>query len=433
VTRKKLFALACLAGAVLLLVLAGSAAAGDEMLNGQALYQDVVTYASHSPHRAGTPGDLATSEWIAGELKKAGLETQVQPWKVRRFLNPTATLQIADKNVDCFPFWYPKSTSPRPVSAPLLLLTKTTQDKEMKGRIVFAPARVVGAALYYNGINSVAERCAKAGAVGLAVVAGSQSRELAAINAREPYHQTPLPLPSVIVGLKDQERLQKAAEEGQTATLLLTGQDETEGKAMNVVGKLKRGPRWIVVTTPTSGWFTCAGERGPGVALFLALARWAGQSDSQMSYLFLSNSGHELDNMGAHFTMDAHAPPIQDVACWIHLGASIATREWQRTKQGLQPLPEVNQHLNLAGTEDLMPILRAAFADVPGYSPRSTGRIAGELRHFMAAGYRVFGFFGGHAYFHTRMDTPATTDPALLEPVGRALVRVIRQVEATEK
>ena len=423
---------ACLAGAALVMVSVQPATAGDEMLKGETLYQDVVTYASRSPHRTGTPGDLGTSEWIAGELKKAGFETQLQTWKVRQFLNPVSTLKIGADEVDCFPFWYPKATGAQPVAAPLVLLSKTAADEELRGRIVFVPAKIVGAAVYYEGINPVAERCAKAGAVGLAAVVGSLSGELAAINANEPYHQKPLPLPAVIVAMKDQERIEKAAQEGRTASLLITGQDNAEAKAENVAGTLKRGKRWIVVTTPTSGWFTCAGERGPGVALFLALARWAAQSGSTLSYLFLSNSGHELDNMGAHFTLDAYAPPSKDVACWIHLGASIATREWQKTDQGLKPLPDVNKNLSLAGTEDLMPLLKPAFQNVPGYAPRSQGPIAGELRHFVSAGYRVFGFFGGHAYFHTMMDTPATTNPALLEPVGRALVEVIRQVEAQE-
>jgi hypothetical protein len=195
---------ACLAGAAFL-ASGRPAAAGDEMLKGEALFRDVVAYASHAPHRTATPGDRATSEWIAGELKKAGLETELQTWKVRQFLDPVSTLKIGADAVNGFPFWYPRATGPQPVSAPLVLLSKTSADEDLKGRIVFAPAKIVGAALYFDGINPMAERCAKAGAVGLAAVAGSLSGELAAINAREPYHQKPLPLPAVIVATKDQE------------------------------------------------------------------------------------------------------------------------------------------------------------------------------------------------------------------------------------
>jgi hypothetical protein len=143
----------------------------------------------------------------------------------------------------------------------------------------------------------------------------------------------------------------------------------------------------------------------------------------------MGNSGHELDNIGAHHTLDKYAPAAEDVACWIHLGASIATRDWEKTESGYQPSDKVNPSLNLVGTEDLMPVLMAAFTNVPGYKPRSKGRVAGELRHFMSAGYRAFGFFGGHRYFHTRLDTPETTGPEFLEPVARALVQVIQNLE----
>jgi hypothetical protein len=67
---------------------------------------------------------------------------------------------------------------------------------------------------------------------------------------------------------------------------------------------------------------------------------------------------------------------------------------------------------------------------VPEYTPRSGGFIAGELQHFIEAGYRAFGFFGGHHFFHTPHDTPATTEPAFLERVASALVDVVEKVEA---
>ena len=100
------------------------------------------------------------------------------------------------------------------------------------------------------------------------------------------------------------------------------GRDDAEAKSSNVVAKLVRGDKWIVVTTPLSGWFTCAGERGPGVALFLGLARWAAERSGDHSLMFLGNTGHELDQVGAHHTLESNAPSTGDVSMWIHLGAS---------------------------------------------------------------------------------------------------------------
>ncbi len=402
-------------------------------MQGEQLFADVVKYAEMSPHLTGTKGDVATSRWMADGLKKAGLTVELQPWTLRQFFLKECSLEVNGQKVEAYPFWYPRTTGSEPVKAPLVVFTKKTKPEELAGRIVFVAYKTIGPGVYGNGINKFAEDAAKAGAKGLIVSVGSLSAEIVAINARDPYHQKPLPIPSVIISLKSEKAVAKAASEGAVASLIINGEDKTGVTAFNVVGTLKRGNKWIVVTTPTSGWFECAAERGPGVALFLELARWAAKSDSQYSYLFLGNSGHELDNIGAHYTLNKYAPSVEDVASWIHLGASISARNWVRKDGKLQPLPVLYPRLSLVGVESLMPILTSAFKDVKGFKPRSGGRIAGELRHFMKAGYRVFGFFGGHPFFHTQFDTPASTEPALLEPVGKALVEVIKAVEAEGK
>jgi hypothetical protein len=84
---------------------------------------------------------------------------------------------------------------------------------------------------------------------------------------------------------------------------------------------------------------------------------------------------------------------------------------------------------HIVGTPDLLPLLQSAFKEVAGPTPRSGGPVFGELRHFIDAGYQTFGFFGGHHYFHTRQDTPATTEPKFLEAVGGALERIISELD----
>ena len=151
-----------------------------------------------------------------------------------------------------------------------------------------------------------------------------------------------------------------------------------------------------------------------------------------MSFMFIANSGHELDNAGAHASLETRAPTVNDVECWIHLGASIATRKWEAQEGGFKPLPEVETVGNIVGTPDLLPLLQRAFKGVAGPVPRTGEPILGELRHFIDAGYRSFGFFGGHHYFHTRQDTPGTTGPEFLEAVGRGLARVISELDAED-
>lgn len=409
----------------ILILYPGAVVAGNDPLSGEAIYADVVYYAEMSPHNTASQGDVATSRWLERELKAAGYKTELQKWKLRQFFPEKTELKVGDKLIKAFPFWYPKSTGNEPVAAPLVAYGRKTDSAAYKGAIVYVSSRIASVAIYGKGVNKWADKLHAAGAKGLVMGVVASSRELTAINARTPYHQSPLPIPCVIISMKDEKQVAAAAKEGHTAKITIQGKDVPEAEAFNVVGRIDRGDKWLVVTTPTSGWFNCAGERGPGVALFLALARWAVKADLPYSLLFLGNSGHELDNIGAHHTMDKYAPTTDDVALWVHLGASIATRQWKRGEDGPIPLEVVNKGLNLAGTKDLMPYLESAFKNVPGYKPRFEGRIAGELRHFMKAGYRAFGFFGGHFYFHTELDTPRTTEPKLLEPVARALADVL--------
>ena len=98
--------------------------------------------------------------------------------------------------------------------------------------------------------------------------------------------QEPQPIPTLFVAPKDDVALGIAALTGSQVRMTIHGEDrrgEDAVLAHNVVARIERGPRWIVVTTPISGWFGCGGERGPGVALFLGLARWIGRQESDLS------------------------------------------------------------------------------------------------------------------------------------------------------
>lgn len=428
----------------LLLAFAMCGLAADP-LAGDALYQDVITYTAlagtrppitlaiapngylEDTHQTGGTADLATANWLAGELERAGLAAEKQPWTFRRWDVERAEflLTVDGRNIDTFPFWFPKNTGVTPVRAPLAVFDALDKTAGLAGKIAFVPSSAAGRALHSTGINAWAEAASKAGALGLIAVGLSESGDLAAINGVAPYTQTPLPVPSLIIATRDESNLRAAADAAKSASILINGDDIEDATAFNVIGKLSRGPKWIVVTTPFSGWFTCAGERGPGVALWLALARWAAESKSPHSFLFIANSGHELDFLGARHALDHYALPVADVACWIHLGASIATRAWE-IRDGVSIALDAPQTTgNLVTVPALETRVRAAFADVPFLAPRSSGPVAGELQHFIEAGYPAMGFFGGHHYFHTRRDLPKTTAPEFLGPVARSLVKLI--------
>src|SRR4029450_2643853 len=91
-------------------------------------------------------------------------------------------------------------------------------------------------------------------------------------------------------------------------------------QAENLVARFGSGADApLVITTPLTGWFTCAGERGTGIAVALELARELGSS---MPVVVIATTGHALENYGTRQQLEAglgFAPRAV-----IHIGASLA-------------------------------------------------------------------------------------------------------------
>ena len=214
-------------------------------------------------------------------------------------------------------------------------------------------------------------------------------------------------------------------------TLRLIGRMDEAATGANVMGRLIRreDSDWIVVSTPASGWFTCGGERGPGIAILLALAEWASARRGNVNYLFVANSGHELDFLGARLLHDAHlAPPPERTRAWLHLGASIATPPWRHVDGVLRPSDQVTTG-TLQATAALAPIMRRAFADLPMYTLRTDTQI-GEFRDLAQHGYRGVGVVGGSdPWFHVERDDPSAVSAVTLAAVSRDAAAALEEIE----
>src|SRR5690606_29570670 len=134
------------------------------------------------------------------------------------------------------------------------------------------------------------------------------------------------PVPVLVTGAKNAARLRELAKAGGSARLVIEGDDRRDVTATNVVGTIGNGDRTVVVSTPQSGWFNCGVERGTGIALFLRLAEAAAADTRGHRWVFVSTSGHERDNTGAHYFLEERAPAPADTCVWLHLGASIAAK-----------------------------------------------------------------------------------------------------------
>ncbi len=388
-----------------------------DVLSGERLYADVETYAGFGHHRTGGEGDRATTDWLSKKMAQAGYNVLWDTISFTRFDLESARLEVSGETLDCLPFWFPTVTE-KPVTAPLAVF-----DPEAPGDLTGKIGVIAGPANQWRfDPTDWAITAASHGAAALAVIMPHPSGHVAAQNTRAPFNQIPRSIPVMNVAQQHKKRLLKAAGAGETATLEIAGSTDLNARTENLVATLKRGPEWIVISTPLTGWYTCGGERGPGVALFLGLARWLAEEDLPYSLMFLGNAGHELDQIGATDALDKNAPDPDDVKVWIHLGASIATRDVDIGADGEEMLLDgANTYGNLVSTETLLPAVTSAFMGVDFLAPRSTAPINGELKKYMDAGYPAFGLFGACPRFHTAYDAADSTSPELLEQVADAL------------
>jgi hypothetical protein len=185
----------------------------------------------------------------------------------------------------------------------------------------------------------------------------------------------------------------------------------------------------LIISTPRSGWFTCTGERGPGVAIWLALARWAAARRDGPNITLLCTSGHEFENSGGAAFLQHLAPRNTKTALWVHLGANAATRDWQEMGAAPAiPLPSADPQRYLMATADLASSAGVAFAGQPGLEViHPTGRgAAGELTHILSAGYpSVIGVFGGHRFHHAPSDGLQCVSVPLIVSAAEGFQRVI--------
>ena len=444
--RKLLYGAGCLAGSVLLgenalgalkrkrrrkLAAKSRRPTSVGPLSGEKLFDDVISYYNLGEHRTATDVDLRTSGWLVEQLRAAGLRATTQSFSLRQFSIKQTRLTIDENSIRAFPLWFPVATGQNPRTAELAFLDTTAGNRSLRDKVALAtfPASA-GGAMQEGSIHSrIVHAAANAGATAVVAITESATKEIVALNS--PAGSAPWPIPVVVVGQRDEAALTAALRSNTRIKLLLDGEDQSDARARNVIARAEHGKDLIVVSTPQSGWFRCAGERGPGIALFLGLARWASRRTSGSSFLFISSSGHELGGLGMKAFLNQLAPGPERVLCWIHLGAGIATYRWDETPTGLRRLKEADPNRLLMARSDLIPDLTSTFSGLTGLAP-ANDRAVGEYGLMLKAGYRVFGIAAAHRFHHTPADSPVTTGPEILEPVGRSLIRTIEALESAK-
>jgi len=371
---------------------------------GARLYDVVREYAAlGAHHRTGTAEDARTLDWFEERLRALGASVERQPWSFDRY-DAEWSVAIDGEEVAALPLFY-----------------EGTGDVESTAPQT-AAVGAVAAGSFPTWAAIVAD--ARAARAPLAVVATeSPSGRLVAPN-RSPAH-APAGLPALLVAGEHGGRLRAGRLRARLAARIVAG------RTSNVIGRIGAGPDRdrVLLTTPLSGWFRCAGERGTGIAVMLAVAeRLAAEG---VPLLVNGNSGHELVDLGAHHLAETK-PAARAI---VHVGASVAAGE--RAGEGLRLADGVTVRACVPGAASALAEVFAPLGKVPLVIGDAEGRRpeswVGEARVWCALGRPLLSMAGGFSLFHTPEDVAEhATAPDLLERVYEATVRAARVVaEAT--
>jgi hypothetical protein len=370
-------------------------------------------YRSLGEHRSGTNADHATAQWLKAELQARGVESELQEWPLQVFELRRSEIQADEDTLEAFPFWYPNPTGSAGIEGPLVDFSDGLQAPADNPVALYRLPP--GQFEFHFDVAPVLSSLAEKGAKAAIVVLDHPLKAVSAQNANKPHHQTALPLPALIASESDAEKLLELASGNSDVRVVLDGTSR-DGTAHNILGWLDRGlDRWIIVSTPVSGWFEVSNERGPGIALWLELARWAADENIEANFLFAGLSGHELGKMGMDALVDsARLPPPPAVCLWLHLGSGIAVQT---------PLLAA-----VSSATALEEATRSALVGPTGmsYWPEQKMPKGSEQYVAMQLGYPVVGLFGADPAIHTRLDQAPRIDQAEYRRVLTALQQLIR-------
>lgn len=351
-------------------------------MQGTDLYALVERYHGFGIHRAGTDADRATVDWYTDELEQRGLIVERLPVAFDRYVFDSS-LTADGQPIGHLPLSY-----------------------EWTGSIDTTDIEVVLADPHAGGRDDdLADALGRRGDA-LVIATAHAEGSLVALN-RDPEDRGGHP--TVLIAGRDHERLVSASarhlrlsariEPAQTTNLFAhrPGVDPTDA---------------LMLTTPLTGWFGCAGERGTGVAVLLDLV----ERLVDRPIVVLATGAHELGYLGVAQWVAANPPRPRAI---VHVGASIAVDTVG--DDGIRQLVPTRLAMTDRSGDAADAIGRALEPAAFHYRP-DTDAWLGESEVFCTLDVPMISFTGSGADFHTPEDTPErATSPESLATVAAAI------------
>jgi hypothetical protein len=223
------------------------------------------------------------------------------------------------------------------------------------------------------------------------------------------------------VSSEDAGWLSNLARDGSEVTLIAHAK-RTSAEAFEVTASIPGMDRALpplVIMTPRSGWWTCASERGGGIACWLELMRAMRGMQPARDVLFVASSGHELGQLGIEIYAERRPDLIKHSRAWIHFGANIGAA--QDPGNTIQASDDEMENIMTEGivAAGLAIDRRVSRGAIPG----------GEAGVVHRGGGRYMSIIGRNALFHNPADRgPDAVDPKVITQFAAAFTAIAKKL-----
>jgi hypothetical protein len=367
------------------------------------LAEVIEAYDAQGNHRTATAVDNGSAEWLAGLIRPSGIEPSLETFPVARIDPLPCYLRIAGRRIEGVPLFDGGFTGPDGVHGTLGPLGSGADIVlvETEPFTLIEPRKELG------GPIPEARRGPHKGVI---ILTRGSRPGLFVLNA--PSFKTPFGPPALQISSAESEWVKARAQE-RAEVSLVAPVERTTTQAINVTARITGSEPSLaplIVTTPRSGWWECASERGGGLACWLEAIEALAAARPARDCLFVAFSGHEIGFLG----IDAYLATRPDLAkrahAWIHIGANIGA-----------PRQPNQVHVSDASLESL---IAAALGKQglgidnkaePGSVPR------GEAGTIHRGGARYVALVTGTEVFHNTADRwPDAVDIAVVARYARA-------------
>lgn len=346
---------------------------------GEQAFELVRSYSQMGYHRTGSPVDDQTIDWLAEWLSSAGAEVTCPPFPYQHY-DADVSIISGDNNIEAMALYYAYDGT-------------TTISRPGFGEIDGHDAedRITA------GIGTAIDEAKQNGCDGLILTTQSPNDALCGINRQS--CQT-LNFPVILIASKDSAQIRQSH-----AVINISASTRAQ-TARNVIARFRHLDRNretlpLLLTTPVSGWFNCAGERGCGIAIALILACRLG---AQYPVDLLLASGHELGFAGGHHLAQQYDSKAHAV---VHLGSAIANISAGMTSICSAPPNQFSQVSEYLNKLDIQPLRPKNAADHHEW--------VGESMCWAEKNWPMLSIAGISPHFHTPLDrSDNATTPALL-------------------